>query len=185
MRYQILLSHAEEDNTIAESLARLLQERGITVYYDKFSEVEKWGKNNIDFINDIFGNQGKYCIVLLSKHYANNNLANLQRQISQNKSLSQKDEYILPIRFDDTKIDTLLDNIGCIKYYEKNEVEIANIICEKLGIESPVKKDESIFRSGTVGERIIFEMESSEDFGGFFTMHTYSVNNSKNRPLMA
>lgn len=178
MKYQILLSHAPEDTAIAEGLARHLQEKEVTVYFDKFAEVEKWGKNNIDFINEVFGNQGKYCVVLLSKYYANNKLTNLQRQISQSKALNQNEECLLPIRLDNTSVDGFLDTIACIKYYEKTEAEIVSILCKKLGMESPLKKLAALFQNSQKKERVVFEMKSNETFGGVFTMDTYIVNNN-------
>jgi len=169
MNYDILLSYAEKDNAIAKSLATHLQKKGITIYYDKFKEAEKWGKNSIDFDNDIFGKQGKYCIVLLSVNYANSKLTNLQRQIAQSRAFNQREEYILPIRLDDTKIDGFLDVIADIKYYEKDETEIVNLICKKLGMHSSIIANiASLFYSNPKKEKVRFEMVSAEKYDNPF-----------------
>jgi hypothetical protein len=177
MKYQILLSYADEDSAVAERLRNLLQEKEVTVYMDKFAEVEKWGKNNIDFIVDVFGSGGQYCIPLLSKHYADNRFTNLQRQISQSKALNQKDDYILPIRLDNTKIEGF-NEISCINYKDKTDAEIVSMVCKKLGLEKPLSTLASFFNSKQKKERLLFELRSDKDFGGFFTMDTYIVNNN-------
>lgn len=176
--YEILLSYAEKDNAIANRLATLLQDKGIRVYYDKFKEAEKWGKNSIDFDNDIFGKKGKYCIVLLSINYSNSNLTKLQRQIAQNRAFTQAEEYILPLRLDDTKIDGFLDVIADVKYYEKDESEIIDLICKKLGVKSNsiVTNLISFFYSSPKKEKVKFEMMSTEKYDNPFSTEVQWAN---------
>lgn len=175
MKYQILLSYADEDSAIAERLRNLLQDKEVAVYMEKFAEVERLGKNIIDFDANIFRNEGLYCVQLLSKHYADNRFANFQRQIVQSRALNQQD-YLIPIRLDDTEI-IGFGGIACIDYTKKSDAEIVYLICKKLGLETSLNKLSSFFHAKQKKERILFELKSNQDFGGVFTMNTYIVNN--------
>lgn len=44
-KYQIALSFAGEDRFVAGKLARLLSDRGISVFYDEFEQTSLWGKD--------------------------------------------------------------------------------------------------------------------------------------------
>ena len=93
------------------------------------------------------------------------------------KALHQKDEYLLPIRLDNTIIEGF-NGIACINYNQKSDVEIVSMVCKKLGLEKPFQTLASFFHSKQKKERLLFELKSNKDFGGFFTMDTYIVNNN-------
>lgn len=44
-KYDIALSFAGEDREYVEKVATLLKENGIKVFYDKFEQVDLWGKD--------------------------------------------------------------------------------------------------------------------------------------------
>ena len=49
------------------------------------------------------------------------------------RALEQKDEYVLPARFDDTEISGLLPTIGCVDLRKKTAEELGELILKKLG----------------------------------------------------
>ena len=44
-KYDIALSFAGEDREYVEKVATLLKENGVKVFYDKFEQVDLWGKD--------------------------------------------------------------------------------------------------------------------------------------------
>jgi hypothetical protein len=169
-QYDIVLSYAEEDDAVAAKLARMLQDKGITVYYDKFNEAERLGKNTIDHDNAIFGRAGKYCVVILSQYFGKDHVTKLQRQIIECKAAQAKDEYILPLRLDDSPIDPYMDQLFGVAYKENEVEKFVNLVCKKLG----VKKEETVLGSlrhlfnPEKKSFVRFEMQSDADFSSPF-----------------
>jgi len=178
VQYDVVLSCAQEDEEVAGQIAIRLQEKGITVYYDKLKEAEKWGKNSVDFDNEIFGNAGKYCIVLLSSHFAKDDMTNLQRQIIQNKAIQQKDEYILPVRIDDTPVAGFLKSVACVSYQKNGADGIALLVSQKLGIKGPgiFSNLKSLFATKQEKKFVNFELQSDENFENPFMFNVAAAN---------
>lgn len=134
-KYDVVLSFAGEDREIVEALAILLRDSGYKVFYDRFEESKLWGKNLYDYLSDIYRNQGRYCVMFLSEHYAKKLWTLHERQNAQERAFKEHREYILPIRIDDTKIPGILDTVGYIDVREKSVEEIFELLKDKLGKE--------------------------------------------------
>ena len=131
-RYDVVLSYASEDREYVDQLANLLKQPGFNVFYDRFEEANLWGKNLYDYLSDIYKNQGRYCVMFLSKNYARKLWTTHERQNAQERAFKANQEYILPIKIDDTKIPGILDTVGYLDIREKNIEEIFNILKQKL-----------------------------------------------------
>ena len=68
--YDIALSYAGEDRHRAKELAFALKRRGARVFYDKDEAARLWGENLFTHLTDVYQNRARYCVALLSKHYA-------------------------------------------------------------------------------------------------------------------
>ena len=51
--YQVALSFAGDQRKYVEAVARALQARGITVFYDQFESVTIWGKDGVEFFHQL------------------------------------------------------------------------------------------------------------------------------------
>ena len=51
--YDVALSFAGEDREYIEKVADKLDQDGIKVFYDKFEEIDLWGKNLYDHLDDV------------------------------------------------------------------------------------------------------------------------------------
>jgi hypothetical protein len=131
--YDLAISFAGEDREIAKEIAGELSKQGIGVFYDNFERANLWGKNLYTHFNAVYGEKAKYCLMIVSKHYAQKNWTNLERQIAQAKAFREKKEYILPLRLDDTEIPGLLPTIGYIDIRQTNINEVVKLIIEKIG----------------------------------------------------
>jgi hypothetical protein len=132
-RYDVVLTFAGEDRPVAEELARLLSEKGIKTFYDEFEKADLWGKNLYDHLADIYSNQARFCIMLISSHYARKLWTNHERENAQARAFRENQEYILPIKLDDTTIPGLPPTIGYIDLRHSSVEEIVGLVAVKLG----------------------------------------------------
>jgi hypothetical protein len=71
--------------------------------------------------------------MFLSQHYAKRNWTNHEREAAQSRAFREREEYILPVRLDDTEIPGILPTIGYLKWRQENADTIADVILVKLG----------------------------------------------------
>ena len=131
-RYDVALSFAEEERAIARALAQALEARNIKVFFDELQKAEIWGKNLYDFLNEVYFQQARYCIMLVSEAYAANVWTNRERQSAQARELQETSDYILPIRIDDTPLPGLLPTVAYLSYDDYSVDELADLVAEKV-----------------------------------------------------
>lgn len=132
-QFDVALSFAGEDREYVEKVAHTLTRMGIRVFYDKYERVTLWGKNLYDYFIGIYQNKCQYTVIFCSKHYAEKLWTNHERKSAQAKAFESSKEYILPARFDDTKITGILDTIGFVDLNEYSPEEFAEVVKEKVG----------------------------------------------------
>jgi hypothetical protein len=131
-KYDIALSFAGEDRPYVDQVAHLLREKGIVVFYDNFEEENLLGKNLYDYLSDLYANQALFTVMFISKFYAQKLWTDLERQAMQSRAFRERQEYILPIRFDDTKIPGLLDIIAYVSANNYTPERLADLLEKKL-----------------------------------------------------
>lgn len=135
-RYDVALSFAGEDRKYAEELAQVLKNRhNIGVFYDDYEKATLWGRNLYTGLSEVYKKQARFCIMFLSQHYAQKLWTNHEREAAQARAFQEKEEYILPIRLDNTEIPGILPTIGYLKW--SNADSIADAIVKKLEQETP------------------------------------------------
>jgi hypothetical protein len=113
--FDVAISFAGTERALAEQLAEKLRAAGIAVFYDYFYAEHLWGKNLTAFLDEIYGKKAKFCVVFISKEYRDRKWTIHELRSAQAKALEQKgDEYILPVRVDDTQLDGLPSNVGYV-----------------------------------------------------------------------
>ena len=131
--YDIALSFAGEDREIAEKLAEILsRKKGLRVFYDKYEQVNLWGKNLYDHLIEVYEKKAKYCVILISKNYVKKVWTNLERQAAQARALKENEEYILPIKIDNSEIKGLLNTVAFINLKDYDLEVIADMIVKKV-----------------------------------------------------
>jgi len=141
-KHDFAISFAGEVKEIAENLANLLREKKATVYYDRFFEGEMLGKKLTNYFQQKFGKEARYVIILISKEYPLKDWTNWELSIARDEAKQRKEEFILPIRLDDTKILGIHDDIGFIDLRVKSIEEAVDILIEKLDLEEIDEKFE-------------------------------------------
>lgn len=134
-KYDVALSFAGEDRKYVEEVALFLKKKNIAVFYDYFEEEALWGKNLISYLEEIYTNKSKYCVVFISQYYVQKEWTCYESAAAMvrllNSNMKQK-EYLLPVKFDETKVSVVLSTIGFIDGKKKTPDELGNLIIKKL-----------------------------------------------------
>ena len=130
--FDAAISFAGEDRAYASELAGLLVGRGIKVFYDDFQKSSLWGKNLYDHLSDVYENQARFCILLLSEQYARKRWTKLERQAAQARSFTGDTEYILPVRLDNSQIPGIFSTVSYLDWNSEGCAGVAARFLEKL-----------------------------------------------------
>lgn len=133
-QYDVCLSFASEDREYVELVANCLRVCGVRVFYDKYEEVNLWGKDLYVHLDRVYRELSRYCVTFLSVHYARKLWANHERESAQARAFSENSEYVLPAKFDDTSIPGIRPTVGFIDLRSKTPDEFAAMLCVKLGV---------------------------------------------------
>lgn len=137
--YEVVLSFAGEDRAYVEAVAEYLKNNGVRVFYDKYEEVSLWGKDLAEHLDRVYRGDARYCIMFISQNYADKIWTNHERQSALAKAIEEKVEYILPARFDDTKVPGIRPTLGYVDLRKKSPEQLSKMILQKLGRLSPEK----------------------------------------------
>lgn len=138
--YDVALSFAGEDRETAEKLAELLKAAGYRVFYDKYEQADLWGKDLYVHLSSVYKERARYCVMFLSKHYAEKLWTTHERMSAQERAFLERGaEYILPIRIDDTKIPGIRETVGYLSLSEHSISDISETLKAKLA-KSPIAR---------------------------------------------
>lgn len=130
--YDVALSFAGEDRKYAEELAKLLERGSYTVFYDQFEMARLWGKDLYEYFTSVYRDRAQYCVMFISESYAQKTWTNHERRSAQARAIEESNEYILPVRLDDTELPGVLHTVGYLDLRSMPIVEIYQTLEEKL-----------------------------------------------------
>jgi hypothetical protein len=135
--YDVALSFAGEDRPYVAQVAAGLAAEHVKVFYDEYEPATLWGKDLYTHLRDIYQTQARYTILFASKHYAEKVWTNHERESAQSRAISERTEYILPARFDDSTIPGLLPTTGYIDLRTTTPEQLVGLFLAKLGRKHP------------------------------------------------
>ena len=139
--FSVGLSFAGEQRDYVESVALALQARNVDVFYDGFHEVELWGCNLVDTLNDLYSERMKAVIIFVSKDYIEKPFTDVERQAALSAAIRTREKYIFPVRFDEVKMPGLPSTIGYLEASRNTPEQLATKICQVIGAASSLKDD--------------------------------------------
>jgi TIR domain len=155
--YDVAISFAGEDRLAAGDIASGLVLKGLNVFYDEYVEADLWGKDLYVHLTQVYRNDSKFCLMLISDSYAAKQWTNHERRAAQSRAFSENREYILPLRLDDAQIDGILDTTGYIDFRKKTVEEITELIVKKVrafnaqnGIAYVIVRAEEVFKNAGI-----------------------------------
>jgi len=130
--YDVALSFAGEDRTVAEEFANLLINKNIKVFYDEYKAGDMWGKDLIDHLVNIYSRKARYCVMFISQYYPLKKWTEVERMSAQVRSFRDANEYILPIQLDNTEVPGITETTGYSDLRQHSIESIANLLEQKL-----------------------------------------------------
>lgn len=131
--YDVALSFAGEQRGYVERVAKALRSQGVRPFYDDYERVNLWGKDLYEHLDWIYQKAARYCVLFASADYARKVWTTHERRSAQARALQSYEEYVLPVRFDDTDIPGLRSTVGFIDLRSLSATKLADLIVEKLG----------------------------------------------------
>ena len=131
-KYDIAISFAGADRSVALGIASELTSEGVSVFYDEFEKADLWGKDLYEHLISIYKDNSKYCLMLLSESYSKKLWTSHERKAAQARAFTENKEYILPLKLDDTEVTAILGTTGYIDYRSETDKSVAKLILKKL-----------------------------------------------------
>ena len=132
--YEVALSFAGEQRAYVEDVARTLQSRAISVFYDNFETVRLWGKHLPEELQRVYEHGASMVVMFISAEYVKKAWPRHERRAMLSRAVRESNEYVLPVRFDDTEVPGLPDRVSYLKAADYSPAQLAAMIAEKLGI---------------------------------------------------
>ena len=129
--YDIALSYAGPDRSRVDQVAKALAGNDVNVFYDQFEKANLWGKDLSSHLTDVYM-RAKFCVIFISKHYAKRYWTNRERIAAQRRAARSKKEYILPVRFDNTKVKGILPSVAFLNWPPNRAKDVTDLLMQKL-----------------------------------------------------
>lgn len=164
-KYDVALSFAGEQRSYVDKVAMYLRNHEINVFYDRFEETDLWGVNLINRLEQVYTHESCYCVMFISKDYAQKGwtcheaASVTQRMLKENVNNSV---YLLPVKFDDTKIPGIFDTLGYIDANDCSPEDVAKRIMQKIK-----SKSRKIYTLTTLIDELCSGIKSMKSNGVF------------------
>jgi hypothetical protein len=133
--YDVALSFAGEDREYVDQVAELLLQPGVTVFYDRFEQVNLWGKELAAHLGAVYSKDAHFVVIFASRSYADKAWPNHERQFALSRGLAGQQGRILPVRLDDTEIPGVSGTIGYLDARVLTPAKLAQLIRQKVDFE--------------------------------------------------
>jgi hypothetical protein len=131
-KYDVALSFAGENRDYVEKVAIFLKDQGVAVFYDNHHKTSLWGKDLFQHLHIIYKELAKCCVIFISEHYPIKLWTKHELKAVQSRVFSKGDDYLLPVRFDETGIPGLSQTVGYIDARVVTPHELAEEIVDKI-----------------------------------------------------
>lgn len=134
VRYDVCLSFSSQDRDYVAEVVTHLQSLGVTYFYDRDeqTEIELWGKNLFEHLDQVYRVRALCCVVFVSAAYAASRWTSHELRSAQARAFSELREYILPARFDGTELPGVRPVDGYVDLSRKTPHQLAVMIAAKV-----------------------------------------------------
>lgn len=159
--FDFAISFSREYRSHARKLAELLEDQGAVVFYDHSFLEHLLGKRLNDELAWVFGEATRYFVPFVSAGYTLRPWPQYEWTIAKLETERRREEFILPLRVDDSLLFGLPDTIGYLDLRDIELDKVADILIRKL--------NSSITKIGTgseKGEWVVTFCVKMEDLDG-------------------
>jgi len=142
-RWDVALSFASAQRSYVEQVADVLRARGVRCFYDADEQIDLWGKYLAEELPAIYSERAATAVVFVSAEYADQDWTRLERRAALNRAVRERQEYVLPARFDDTPLPGLLSDMVAVDLRSRTPEQFAAMIAAKLAALGIVGEDGS------------------------------------------
>ena len=131
-KYDVCFSFASEQREYVRQVKDELFKAEFSVFFDEEEQVELWGSFLNEKLDNIYRKESRFCVIFISAEYAKKMWTNHERRSAQARALSDRNDYLLPARFDDTEIEGLPPTIAYIDLRSLTPETFATLIIKKI-----------------------------------------------------
>jgi TIR domain-containing protein len=132
-QFDVALSFAGEDRQYVDHIADSLRSKGVRVFYDRYEQATLWGKDLYEHLDYVYQRAARFYVLFASEHYARKVWTTHERKSAQARALRENEEYILPVRFDDTEIPGIRSTVGYIDARQTTAEQLVDLVLQKVG----------------------------------------------------
>jgi hypothetical protein len=132
-KYEVALSFSGAQREYVRRVAEALRTNNVMLFFDEFEEAELWGKDLTEHLHQVYSESAMYCVMFISKEYMNGMWTTHEKRSAFEKALASSTEYILPVRFDNSKLGGLPSTTAYLDCRSRTPCDLAEIILKKLG----------------------------------------------------
>ena len=100
-KYEVALSFAGEQRLYVEVVARTLQSRGVSVFYDEFETVRLWGKHLAEELQSVYEGRASLAaslaVMFISADYVEKMWPRHERIAILSRAVEERGVYVLPV----------------------------------------------------------------------------------------
>jgi len=131
-RFDVFLSFADEQRDYVEQVADALTARGYRVFYDGYEDTNIWGRHMTEEFDSALREESRCCVPFISKEYREKKWTMWEWRSALARTL-EDDDFLLPARFDDTKMPGLLPTVKFADLRKLTQEEFVVGLAAKLG----------------------------------------------------
>jgi outer membrane protein assembly factor BamB len=98
-RYDLAISFAGKSRAIAREIAAQIKRQGCEVFFDEDQEHELWGRNGKAAFARVYGEEARFCLVLISDDYDRRAWTVFEREVIEARQMREPD-FLLPVMTD-------------------------------------------------------------------------------------
>jgi len=131
-QWDVALSFAGAQRDYVEQVAAALKARGVRCFYDADEQIDLWGKYLAEELPAIYGEQATAVVMFVSAEYAAREWTRVERRTALARAVRERQEYVLPARFDDTPLPGLPSDMVAVDLRTRSPQQFAAVIADKL-----------------------------------------------------
>ncbi|WP_152991438.1 FxSxx-COOH system tetratricopeptide repeat protein [Frankia sp. R43] len=131
-RWDVALSYASAQRGYVERVAAALKERGVRCFFDADEQVELWGRLLAEELPRVYSVEAALAVLFVSADYAARDWTNVERRAALRRAARERREYLLPARFDDTRLPGLRADLVAVDLSSRTPEQFAEMIVAKL-----------------------------------------------------
>jgi RES domain-containing protein len=182
--YDVALSFAGEQRRYVERVAVALRDAGLRVFYDEFEQSRLWGRDLVAELDRIYRKEARCVVMFVSAEYREKKWTRHEFRSVLSTAIEQREEYVLPVRFDHTDLDGLAPSLCYADAAKTKPSALAKLILNKIALLRQKHESDGAGQLTLDVWRIVSRNLSSEPFSHWGASHVGGRWNCKGQPAV-